>query len=67
MSENTAFLVPAPGLLLRMPNGGTFPEAGDLVVVDPFIQRRIDDGDLLPAPMPGAAPAAPPAKPAKGE
>lgn len=48
------FLVPKAGLTVVMPDGSAFPVEGNFILRDPFIDRRIADGDLIPAPPPVA-------------
>jgi hypothetical protein len=57
------FMRPKSGLAVVMPDGSTFPAAGSYAdPADPFIRRRLADGDLILADDPAATPA----KPAKG-
>jgi hypothetical protein len=57
------FMRPKPGLTVVMPDGTFFPVAGSYADPgDPFIRRRLADGDLTLADDPAATPA----KPAKG-
>jgi Protein of unknown function (DUF2635) len=50
------FLVPKPGLRVVMPDGDVFPDEGNFILRDAFIDRRIADGDLIAAPPPVVTP-----------
>lgn len=52
MTETPLFLKPAQGIVLVMPDGKIFPAAGDYVVPDLFIRRRMADGELVVATPP---------------
>jgi hypothetical protein len=49
------FLVPKAGLTVVMPDGSAFPFEGNFILRDPIVDRRIADGDLVPAPPPNVA------------
>lgn len=53
-------LYPAPGRLVRLPDGRPIPPAGREVPLDGWARRRLKDGDLLTAPPEAAEQAAEP-------
>lgn len=53
---------PAPGLVVRAPDGAVIPPEGAHLVDDLYLRRRIAAGDLVVV----EAPASPPATPSKG-
>ncbi|SOD42330.1 Protein of unknown function [Nitrosovibrio sp. Nv4] len=42
----TRFIKPAPGLLVRMPNGNVLPAEGAEVEMNSYWLRRLEDGDI---------------------
>ena len=48
-------LKPGEGRRVLLPGGRTVSDAGEEIEVDMFVQRRIDDGDLVPVEEVGAA------------
>lgn len=51
----TVFVRPREGLRLRMPSGDVFPAEGTSVPLCLYVQRRLDDGDLVEAAPPAEA------------
>ncbi len=56
-SPQTQFIKPAAGLKVRDPKGGHLPAEGTEVTLDSYWIRRIQDGDVVKAAKPKAAPA----------
>jgi len=55
----SAFLVPAEGLLVRHPQGGHLAAEGDTVVLDSYWRRRIADGSVTEGKKKGSKPDTP--------
>lgn len=43
-----AWMHPAPGALVRKPDGVALAEAGELLALTPYFARLLADGDVLP-------------------
>lgn len=49
MHAETAYLKPADGRRVPLPDGTPWPPGGARVEIDRYVRRRIADGDLVPA------------------
>ncbi|MTW19092.1 DUF2635 domain-containing protein [Rhodoplanes serenus] len=55
MHAETAYLKPADGRRVPLPDGTPWPAGGARVEIDRYVRRRIADGDLVPAEPPETA------------
>lgn len=63
------YVKPAEGLAVRAPGGAVISPEGQHIERDLYVQRRLDDGDLVecePPAEPAAADPPPPPPPARG-
>lgn len=49
-----AWLRPASGVTLPLPDGTPWPAAGARVALDRYVRRRLADGDLVPCDPPAS-------------